>query len=33
MAAVSLALSLMIPRHPETGNETVFSKFLPAPAE
>lgn len=33
MAAVSLALSLMIPRHPEPGNETVFSKFLPAPAE
>ncbi len=34
MALVSLALSLMIPRHPEPGNETVFSQFaVPAPAE
>ena len=33
MALVSLALALMIPRHPERGNETIFSPFLPAPAE
>lgn len=33
MAATSLALALMIPRHPEPGNETVFSRLLPAPAE
>lgn len=33
MALVSLALALMIPRHPEPGNETVFSAFVPAPAE
>ncbi|MCI2400481.1 MFS transporter [Aliiroseovarius subalbicans] len=33
MAAVSLALALMIPRHPEKGNETVFSRFVAAPAE
>ncbi|MBC7165282.1 MAG: MFS transporter [Roseovarius sp.] len=33
MACVSLALALMIPRHPEPGNETVFARFLPAPAE
>ncbi|MBV2359941.1 MFS transporter [Thalassococcus sp. CAU 1522] len=33
MAVVSLILSLMIPRHPEPGNETVFSRFAAAPAE
>ncbi|MFZ5965303.1 MFS transporter [Thalassococcus sp. BH17M4-6] len=33
MAGVSLILALMIPRHPEPGNETVFSALLPAPAE
>ncbi|GAB4545568.1 MAG: hypothetical protein Tsb0024_16040 [Ruegeria sp.] len=33
MALISLALSLLIPRHPEPGNETVFSKYAPAPAE
>ena len=33
MAMVSLSLALMIPRHPEPGNETVFSRFAPAPAE
>ncbi|MFP7675322.1 MFS transporter [Marivita sp. S0852] len=33
MAAVSFMLALMIPRHPEPGNETVFSKFVAAPAE
>jgi len=33
MAGVSLVLALMIPRHPEPGNETVFTRFLPAPAE
>jgi predicted MFS family arabinose efflux permease len=35
MAAVSLALALMIPRHPEKGNETVFARWRPAatPAE
>jgi len=33
MAATSLMLALMIPRHPEKGNETVFSRLLPAPAE
>ena len=33
MAFVSLMLALMIPRHPEPGNETVFSVFAPAPAE
>jgi MFS family permease len=33
MAFVSLMLALMIPRHPEPGNETVFSIFAPAPAE
>lgn len=34
MAAVSLVLALMIPRHPEPGNETVFSRWrIPAPAE
>ena len=33
MAATSLALALMIPRHPEPGHETVFSRPLAAPAE
>ncbi|MDW4499519.1 MFS transporter [Sulfitobacter sp. D35] len=33
MAAVSLCLALLIPRHPEKGNETIFSPNLPAPAE
>ncbi|MCC1493972.1 MFS transporter [Cognatishimia sp. F0-27] len=33
MAAVSLGLSLLIPRHPEPGNETIFSRFAAAPAE
>jgi hypothetical protein len=33
MAAASLALVLMIPRHPEPGRETIFSRPLPAPAE
>ena len=33
LAGVSLGLALMIPRHPEKGRETVFSRGLPAPAE
>ncbi|WP_146586942.1 MFS transporter [Puniceibacterium confluentis] len=33
MAATSLALALMIPRHPAPGNETVFAQGLAAPAE
>ena len=33
MAIISLMLALMIPRHPEPGHETVFSRFAPAPAE
>jgi predicted MFS family arabinose efflux permease len=34
MAATSLGLALMIPRHPEPGNETIFARFMPAaPAE
>ncbi|HSG54768.1 MAG TPA: MFS transporter [Paracoccaceae bacterium] len=33
MAGVSLCLALLIPRHPEPGNETVFARFVPAPAE
>ncbi|MEO0944936.1 MAG: MFS transporter, partial [Pseudomonadota bacterium] len=33
MASVSLILALMIPRHPEPGRETIFSKGLLAPAE
>ncbi len=32
-ALVSLGLALMIPRHPEPGNETRFARFVPAPAE
>ncbi len=33
MAATSLCLSLLIPRHPEPGNETIFAARHPAPAE
>jgi len=33
MAFVSLILACLIPRHPERGNETIFSRFAPAPAE
>ncbi|MEL6701220.1 MAG: MFS transporter, partial [Pseudomonadota bacterium] len=33
MAAVSLILALMIPRHPAPGNETIFSRGVAAPAE
>ncbi|WP_298849863.1 MFS transporter [uncultured Ruegeria sp.] len=33
MAVVSLLLSLLIPRHPEPGNETILTKYAPAPAE
>ena len=33
MALISLALSLLIPRHPEPGSETILSKYAPAPAE
>ena len=33
MALISLALASLIPRHPEAGNETIFSRFVPAPAE
>jgi len=33
MSCVSLGLALLIPRHPEKGNETILSKFVAAPAE
>ena len=34
MALTSLCLALLIPRHPEPGNETIFSRFTAAaPAE
>lgn len=33
MAVVSLLLALLIPRHPEAGNETMFKARLAAPAE
>lgn len=34
MALVSLMLSLMIPRHPEPGNETIFARLkVPTPAQ
>jgi len=33
MAMTSLCLALLIPRHPEPGNETVLSRYVPAPAE
>ncbi|OUS22323.1 hypothetical protein A9Q95_04845 [Rhodobacterales bacterium 59_46_T64] len=32
MAGVSLVLAVLIPRHPEKGNETVLSKYISAPA-
>ena len=33
MAATSLVLSLLIPRHPEPGRETIFTRVKAAPAE
>ncbi|MEM1073913.1 MAG: MFS transporter [Pseudomonadota bacterium] len=33
MAAVSFILAMLIPRHPEKGNETIFPSGLAAPAE
>ena len=33
MAAISFALAMLIPRHPEKGNETIFSRPLAAPAD
>ena len=33
MATCSFLLALLIPRHPEPGHETIFSRFSPAPAE
>ncbi|WP_187430001.1 hypothetical protein ROLI_026340 [Roseobacter fucihabitans] len=33
MASISLILATMIPRHPEKGNETIFARVVPAPAE
>ncbi|TDK51786.1 MFS transporter [Antarcticimicrobium luteum] len=33
MAMTSLCLAMLIPRHPEPGNETVLARFVPAPAE
>ncbi|SEL83654.1 Major Facilitator Superfamily protein [Roseovarius azorensis] len=33
MACVSCVLALMIPRHPEPGNETILARLVPAPAE
>ena len=33
MACVSLGLSLLIPRHPEPGHETIFARPVAAPAE
>jgi len=33
MACVSCVLAMLIPRHPEPGNETVLSRFIAAPAE
>ncbi|MGB1387882.1 MAG: MFS transporter [Paracoccaceae bacterium] len=33
MAAISLALALLIPRHPEPGYETLLSRPMPSPAE
>jgi len=33
MAAVSVGLALLVPRHPQPGHETVFADGLPAPAE
>ena len=33
MALVSLGLALLVPRHPEKGNETRLSRYVAAPAE
>jgi hypothetical protein len=33
MAGVSFCLAMLIPRHPEKGYETIFSRGLPQPAE
>ncbi|MFT6785811.1 MAG: hypothetical protein ACJATG_001811 [Dinoroseobacter sp.] len=33
MAFASLLLSLLIPRHPESGHESVLTRALPTPAE
>jgi hypothetical protein len=33
MALISLTLAMMIPRHPEPGNETIFSGMVAEPAE
>ncbi|SEJ65326.1 Predicted arabinose efflux permease, MFS family [Cribrihabitans marinus] len=33
MALISLALALLIPRHPEPGHETILTRVMPAPAE
>jgi hypothetical protein len=33
MALVSLLLSLLVPRHPEPGHETILARPMPAPAE
>ncbi|MEL7012728.1 MAG: MFS transporter [Pseudomonadota bacterium] len=33
MATCSFLLALLIPRHPEPGHETIFSRLTPAPAE
>jgi len=33
MAAVSLMLSLLIPRHPAPGHETIFQTAVPQAAE
>ncbi|MFK7743531.1 MAG: MFS transporter [Roseobacter sp.] len=33
MAAISFSLAMLIPRHPEKGNETIFARALAAPAE
>jgi hypothetical protein len=33
MAAVSFTLAMLIPRHPEPGNETIFARFIATPAE
>ncbi|MDX5401632.1 MAG: MFS transporter [Rhodobacterales bacterium] len=33
MAGVSFSLAMLIPRHPEPGNETIFARFIATPAE
>ncbi|WP_375228391.1 MFS transporter [Roseobacter sp. S98] len=33
MAGISFTLAMMIPRHPEKGNETIFARYAAAPAE